>query len=129
MLAPRRVAGAALGEQAVEQEQERLVRGRAVARLGVWRVARCVQPARVLPRLESDQPWLVTVPEQAGAAGAGYQHRAGELESAVARRADRYRDDDWAAVGAGEPGEVVRRLRQPAACARDVDTRASAVLR
>src|SRR4051794_39562779 len=80
----------AFGEQAVEQQQERIVRRRAIAGLGVRRVARAVQPAGVLARLEPDQLRAVRVAEQTGAARAARQLCAVELEPG----ADGDRHDD-----------------------------------
>src|SRR5690349_23669682 len=51
----------AAGHEAVGQQEEGLVRGRAKAALGVGRVVVAVQPAGVLAHFEADQLGLVAV--------------------------------------------------------------------
>ena len=77
-----RLADAALGEQAVEQQQERLVRRRAVARLRVRGVAPGLEPARVRAGVEADEPRAIGMPEQAGAPPARRQRgRRAQLDA------------------------------------------------
>src|SRR4051812_28735040 len=71
-----RLAQAALGHEPVGEQEQRLVRRRAEAELGVRRVRRVLaigadrHPSGVATSLEPDEPLVVTVREQARAAAA-----------------------------------------------------------
>src|SRR4051794_38623290 len=113
-----RLAQAALGHEAVGQQQDRLVGGRGEAVGGMRRVDRAarfaeLEPARALARLEADELRAVLVRQQPGATPAPRQIGLGRaLDARLALRSELDRADDREAVGPAPGEQLVARAAE-----------------